>query len=47
MWNHYPKCSHNTWATSCSIIAYGEFKDKICKEKVSGYIWSTELIAIA
>ena len=32
VWNHYPKGSHNTSDTKCSIIAYDEFKDRVCKE---------------
>ena len=32
LWNHYPNGSHNTWATKRSIMAYDEFKDRICKE---------------
>ena len=47
MWNRYPKGSHKTWATYCSIIANDEFKDIISKNKCLGTIWSTEMNPIA
>ena len=47
MWNHYPKGSHKTWPTLCSIMANDELEIKFAKNKCLGTIWSTEMIPIA
>ena len=37
VWNCYPKGGHKKGTTQRSIIAYGDIKDRICKEYVSEY----------